>query len=148
MTSIFLYDKIGLSSIISNQKYGYNFSKLFAKIQGNQSRQNVYSSAILGQRNLDMIRAKKDKSMREVNQTPTFNLKVVVRETGLKPDTLRAWERRYGMPQPERTEGGHRLYSQQDIDTILEIKNLLYTKKFTIAGAISTLSKHQEKKIP
>ncbi|MFC1975612.1 MerR family transcriptional regulator [Chloroflexota bacterium] len=56
--------------------------------------------------------------MREANQTPTFNLKVVVRETGLKPDTLRAWERRYGMPQPHRTPGGHRLYSQHDIDTL------------------------------
>jgi DNA-binding transcriptional MerR regulator len=52
------------------------------------------------------------------NQEPTFNLKVVVRETGLKPDTLRAWERRYGLPQPERTLGGHRLYSQRDIDTL------------------------------
>jgi MerR family transcriptional regulator, light-induced transcriptional regulator len=49
--------------------------------------------------------------------TPTFNLKVVVRETGLKPDTLRAWERRYGLPQPERTAGHHRLYSQRDIET-------------------------------
>lgn len=48
----------------------------------------------------------------------TFNLKAVVQETGLKPDTLRAWERRYGLPQPERTEGGHRLYSQRDIDTL------------------------------
>jgi DNA-binding transcriptional MerR regulator len=56
--------------------------------------------------------------MRHANQTPTFNLKVVVRETGLKPDTLRAWERRYGIPRPERTEGGHRLYSQRDIETL------------------------------
>ncbi|MCA9937221.1 MAG: MerR family DNA-binding transcriptional regulator, partial [Anaerolineales bacterium] len=39
-------------------------------------------------------------------------MKVVVQETGLKPDTLRAWERRYGVPSPERTAGGHRLYSQ------------------------------------
>lgn len=52
------------------------------------------------------------------NQTPTFNLKAVVKETGLKPDTLRVWERRYGMPNPERTAGGHRLYSQQDIDML------------------------------
>lgn len=48
-------------------------------------------------------------------RTSTFNLKVVVQETGLTPDTLRAWERRYGLPQPERSEGGHRLYSQHDI---------------------------------
>ncbi|GAB4430628.1 MAG: hypothetical protein Kow0031_11530 [Anaerolineae bacterium] len=49
---------------------------------------------------------------------PTFNLKAVVQETGLKQDTLRAWERRYGLPSPERTPGGHRLYSQRDIDTL------------------------------
>ena len=52
------------------------------------------------------------------SQEPAYNLKVVVQETGLKPDTLRAWERRYGLPQPERTAGGHRLYSQRDIDTL------------------------------
>lgn len=50
--------------------------------------------------------------------TPTYNLKVVVQETGIKPDTLRAWERRYGLPQPDRTSGGHRLYSQRDIETV------------------------------
>ena len=50
--------------------------------------------------------------------TPTFNLKAVVQETGIKPDTLRAWERRYGLPEPDRTGGGHRLYSQRDIDTL------------------------------
>ncbi|HSR32656.1 MAG TPA: MerR family transcriptional regulator [Anaerolineae bacterium] len=49
---------------------------------------------------------------------PRFNLKAVVQQTGLKPDTLRAWERRYGLPTPERSEGRHRLYSQHDIDTI------------------------------
>ena len=48
----------------------------------------------------------------------TYNLKAVVQETNLKPDTLRAWERRYGLPNPERTAGGHRLYSQRDIDTL------------------------------
>jgi MerR family transcriptional regulator, light-induced transcriptional regulator len=51
--------------------------------------------------------------------TPTFNLKAVVQETGIKPDTLRAWERRYGLPEPNRSSGGHRLYSQSDIDTLL-----------------------------
>jgi methanogenic corrinoid protein MtbC1 len=49
---------------------------------------------------------------------PRFNLKAVVQQTGLKPDTLRAWERRYGLPTPGRSSGGHRLYSQHDIDTI------------------------------
>src|SRR5512141_3504687 len=53
-----------------------------------------------------------------VSTTPAFNLKVVLKETGLAADTLRAWERRYGLPTPNRTPGGHRLYSQRDIETI------------------------------
>lgn len=52
------------------------------------------------------------------DDTPTYNLKAVVQETGLKPDTLRAWERRYGVPSPDRSTGGHRLYSQQDINIL------------------------------
>lgn len=53
-----------------------------------------------------------------LSTTPAFNLKVVLKETGLAADTLRAWERRYGLPRPQRTAGGHRLYSQRDIETI------------------------------
>jgi MerR family transcriptional regulator, light-induced transcriptional regulator len=52
------------------------------------------------------------------SDAPAFNLKAVVRETGLKPDTIRAWEQRYGVPKPRRTSGGHRLYSQRDIDLL------------------------------
>jgi DNA-binding transcriptional MerR regulator len=52
------------------------------------------------------------------DSTPIFNVKAVVQETGLKPDTIRAWERRYGIPKPERTGGGHRLYSREDIHMI------------------------------
>jgi DNA-binding transcriptional MerR regulator len=53
-----------------------------------------------------------------VSATPAFNLKAVLKETGLAADTLRAWERRYGLPVPQRTAGGHRLYSQRDIETV------------------------------
>src|SRR5512147_1253357 len=53
-----------------------------------------------------------------VSTTPAYNLKVVLKETGLPADTLRAWERRYGLPAPQRTPGGHRLYSERDIHTI------------------------------
>ena len=56
--------------------------------------------------------------MNKPRKTPAYNLKVVIRETGLKADTLRAWERRYGLPNPQRTAGGHRLYSQYDIEMI------------------------------
>jgi DNA-binding transcriptional MerR regulator len=53
-----------------------------------------------------------------LSTTPAYNLKAVLQETGLAADTLRAWERRYGLPTPRRSPGGHRLYSQRDIETI------------------------------
>jgi DNA-binding transcriptional MerR regulator len=56
--------------------------------------------------------------MNPTKDTPLYNLKAVVQETGLKPDTLRAWERRYGVPSPKRAGSGHRLYSQNDIDML------------------------------
>ena len=49
---------------------------------------------------------------------PVHNLKVVLQESGLKADTVRAWERRYGLPRPERSAGGHRLYSYYDIEIV------------------------------
>ncbi len=53
-----------------------------------------------------------------IDQTSGYNLKAVIHETGLNAETLRAWERRYGLPKPERTAGGHRLYSQHDIQML------------------------------
>lgn len=47
-----------------------------------------------------------------------FPIREVSRLTGINPVTLRAWERRYGLIQPTRTESGHRLYSKTDIDTV------------------------------
>lgn len=49
-------------------------------------------------------------------------IREVSRLTGINPVTLRAWERRYGLIQPTRTESGHRLYSRSDID---EVRNIL-----------------------
>jgi methanogenic corrinoid protein MtbC1 len=56
--------------------------------------------------------------MTPISQTPVYNLSAVLRETGLSADVLRAWERRYDLPRPHRTPGGHRLYSQYDVETV------------------------------
>jgi DNA-binding transcriptional MerR regulator len=50
-----------------------------------------------------------------------FPIREVARLTGINPVTLRAWERRYGLIQPTRTESGHRLYSMTDIETVRNI---------------------------
>ncbi|MEX1178770.1 MAG: MerR family transcriptional regulator [Nitriliruptor sp.] len=48
----------------------------------------------------------------------------VSRRTGVAVPTLRAWERRYGLLAPARTEGGHRLYSEQDVDRVRAMMEL------------------------
>ncbi|WP_339465822.1 MerR family transcriptional regulator [Pseudomonas sp. EA_65y_Pfl2_P74] len=50
-----------------------------------------------------------------------FPIREVARLTGVNPVTLRAWERRYGLIQPTRTESGHRLYSMADIERVRSI---------------------------
>lgn len=50
-----------------------------------------------------------------------FPIREVARLTGVNPVTLRAWERRYGLIQPTRTESGHRLYSMTDIERVRSI---------------------------
>ena len=45
-------------------------------------------------------------------------IREVARLTGVNPVTLRAWERRYGLLTPQRTDKGHRLYSQAQIERV------------------------------
>ncbi|WP_421249730.1 MerR family transcriptional regulator [Aeromonas sp. 603359] len=54
-----------------------------------------------------------------------YPIREVSRLTGINAVTLRAWQRRYGLVQPARTEKGHRLYSEQDIRQIGEILSWL-----------------------
>ncbi len=53
---------------------------------------------------------------------PIYNIGVVARMTDIPAATLRVWERRYGFPDTSRTEGGHRLYSDSDIQRLLWVK--------------------------
>jgi DNA-binding transcriptional MerR regulator len=54
-----------------------------------------------------------------------FPIRTVAGITGVHPVTLRAWERRYHLINPQRTPKGHRLYSQRDIDLIHRVVALL-----------------------
>lgn len=51
--------------------------------------------------------------------SPRHSVRVVARRTGLSPDVLRAWERRYGVVRPVRSAGGQRHYSDADIERLL-----------------------------
>jgi len=56
-----------------------------------------------------------------IEREDLFPIREVSRLTGVNPVTLRAWERRYGLIEPTRTESGHRLYSMTDIERVRSI---------------------------
>lgn len=82
-----------------------------------------------------------------------YSIGEVAELTGLKAYVLRYWETEFKQLSPPKNRAGNRTYRQKDIDTILEIKDLLYKKKFTIDGArhvltggaeLSTQEKHED----
>jgi DNA-binding transcriptional MerR regulator/methylmalonyl-CoA mutase cobalamin-binding subunit len=62
---------------------------------------------------------------RPTDESELFPIRTVASLTGVNAITLRAWERRYGLIKPVRTDSGHRLYTQVDIDTIHQVVALL-----------------------
>ena len=59
------------------------------------------------------------------DNTALFPIGTVSEQTGVNTVTLRAWERRYGLLKPRRTPKGHRLYSQQDVERVMQVLALL-----------------------
>jgi DNA-binding transcriptional MerR regulator len=64
-----------------------------------------------------------------------FKIGEVARITQLEPHVLRYWETEFRHLQPEKSRSGQRLYRREHIERIVEVKDLLYRQKFTIAGA-------------
>jgi len=58
---------------------------------------------------------------------------------------LRFWETEFSRIKPKRTPAGQRLYRKKDVELILEIKHLLYDRKFTIPGARQHLRSGRQK---
>src|ERR1700686_1755631 len=64
-----------------------------------------------------------------------FRIGEVSRLAGIKPYVLRFWETEFSTLGPKKSGKGHRLYRRKDVELVLEIKRLLYDKRFTIEGA-------------
>lgn len=56
---------------------------------------------------------------------PLYKMGTLARLTGLSPILLRAWERRHDLLAPERTAGGHRLYTEDDLRVLRRVQELL-----------------------
>jgi DNA-binding transcriptional MerR regulator len=57
-----------------------------------------------------------------VTPVPTLSIGDLARATGVTAATLRAWETRHGFPRPLRLRSGHRRYSQDHVDAVLEVR--------------------------
>src|SRR6201998_2863032 len=64
-----------------------------------------------------------------------FRIGEVARLAGIKPYVLRFWETEFPPLGPRKSGTGHRLYRRKDVELVLEIKRLLYDKRYTIEGA-------------
>jgi len=64
-----------------------------------------------------------------------YKIGEVCKIADVQPYVLRYWETEFPALAPNKSGGGQRLYTQREIDTILRIKQLLYSEGFTIAGA-------------
>ena len=56
------------------------------------------------------------------NVEPRYPVRAVIARTGLSADVLRAWERRYGAVAPQRSPGGQRLYSEEDVARLVLLR--------------------------
>jgi DNA-binding transcriptional MerR regulator len=77
-----------------------------------------------------------------------FRIGEVSRLTATKTFVLRYWETEFPTLQPVKSLSGHRLYRREDIETVFEIKRLLYDEGFTIAGARRFLAGHTDAQHP
>ena len=79
--------------------------------------------------------------MGEPDPTPRHPIRVVARRTGLTPATIRAWERRYGVIQPARSQGGQRLYSDLDLERLDTLRGL--TERGRSISSVASLGREE-----
>jgi DNA-binding transcriptional MerR regulator len=74
-----------------------------------------------------------------------FRIGEVSQIVGVEPYVLRYWESEFKALSPKKSGTGQRMFRRKDVELLLEIKRLLYDRKFTIEGArlaLSELSKN------
>src|SRR5438876_10736376 len=79
--------------------------------------------------------------MPEIPDKLFFKISEVCEIVGVEPYVLRFWETEFPNFAPEKSKAGHRVYKRKDVENFLRIRELLYERGFTIAGARKVLSK-------
>jgi len=75
-----------------------------------------------------------------------FKISEVCEIVGVEPYVLRFWETEFPNFAPEKSKTGHRVYKRKDVENVLRIKELLYDRGYTIAGARKQLAKSKGSK--
>lgn len=75
---------------------------------------------------------------------PFFKIGEVAKIIGVKPHVLRYWESEFPSLRPKKNPSGQRIYAKVDIETLVEIKNLLYNERYTISGARQMLARQED----
>jgi DNA-binding transcriptional MerR regulator len=71
----------------------------------------------------------------ELDSRPYRSISEVSELVGVKPHVLRYWETQFSMLRPKKNRAGNRMYRPDEVKLLLRIKDLLYGRRFTIAGA-------------
>ena len=75
-----------------------------------------------------------------------FKIGEVCRIVDIEPFVLRFWESEFPNLAPEKSKSGQRVYKRKDIEMVLRIKELLYERGYTIAGARKQLARTRASK--
>ena len=70
-----------------------------------------------------------------IPEKEAFRIGEVAKLAGVKPSVLRFWETEFAVLRPTKTRRGQRLYRRADVEKVMRIRDLLYDRGFTIAGA-------------
>lgn len=73
-----------------------------------------------------------------------YSIKEAAEAVDLPAHVLRYWESEFKELKPRKNKGGHRVYREADIELLLEIKELLHDRRFTLEGARSELKRRRQ----
>jgi DNA-binding transcriptional MerR regulator len=81
--------------------------------------------------------------MIDTEESKQYPIRHIADKTGVKPITLRAWENRYKLLVPQRTEKGQRFYSDEDVALVQRVVALL-SQGYSISKAAEAVKKYDE----
>lgn len=77
----------------------------------------------------------------------SLRIRTIARITGVREATLRAWEKRYGFPRPNRGDNGYRMYSRDEVEAVRRVARLL-EEGMAVSEAIAEVKAHPTQDLP